>query len=262
MRLVFGLLVAAAALACDFSAVEARERLAGEAIGSGRLSEARKILRAVVDGSETCGESALPLRTRAIMGLAGLERVLGHPKEGLAWARRAVTLAETSQTAQLQADALHTLAQLLAAAGKFYDAEPAIQRALEIWQREGGDHGVEMASCLNTLAVLHLALADPGGARRHLRRALTYGRASGADLAVAGTLHALATVEWQEGRSQESLSLLDEARVLAERALGPGHPYLANLLASYSRVLSSLHRKAEARQYRDRAKSLTLMLDR
>lgn len=262
MRLVFGLLFAAAALACDFPELEVRERLAGEAIASGRLSEARKNLRAVVDGSEACGESGLTLRTRAMVGLAGLERVLGHPKEGLTWAHRAAALAESTQTAPLLADSLHTLAQLLAAAGKFYDAEPVIQRALEIWQREGGEHGVEMASCLNTLAVLHLSLADPDGARRHLRRALSYGRASGADLAVAGTLHALATVEWQEGRSRESLSLLEEARGLAERALGPGHPYLANLLASYSRVLSSLHRKTEARQYRERAKSLTLMLDR
>lgn len=258
MRLFLVVLAGAVAQACDFPAVEAQARAANQAIGSGRLAEARTSLRAVIDGARECSQSPSTLAIRAMVQLASVERLSGHLKEGLALAVQAVSLAEQEPAANatLLADTLETLAQLQAAAGKYYDAEPVIQRAIEIWQREGGNHRIELASCINTLAVLYLGLADPDGARRQLRRALDYGRDSGADLVVASSLHNLATAAWQEGQSEESLRYLDEAFGMAERTLGANHPYLAGLFESYSRVLSSLRRKAEARQYRDRARSL------
>lgn len=255
-------MMVSAAFGCDLAAFTRQEQLAASAISTGRLSEARHTLRALAEGSSGCGESAFPYRIRSLLDLAGVERVLKNHKAGLEWAERARQAAESSGQAAWLADALLAHAQLLAAAGKYYDAELEVRRAMEIWQREGGSHGVEIASCLNTLAILHAGLADPDGARRHLRRALQFGRGSGADLVVAGSLHALAAIEWQAGNGRESLSLLDEAKAMAERTLGAEHPYLADLLASYSRVLASLHRKAEARRFSRRAKSLALLLSR
>lgn len=258
MRMFLVVLAGVAAQACDLPAVEVQVLMANQAIGLGRLAEARASLRAVIDGAQGCPQEPDALAIRAMVQLASVERLSGRLKEGLALASQAVSLAEQEPAANaaLLADTLETLAQMQAAAGKYYDAEPVIQRAIEIWQREGGNHRIELASCLNTLAVLYLGLADPDGARRQLRRALDYGRHSGADLVVASSLHNLATAAWLEGQNEESLRYLDEAFGLAERTLGASHPYLAGLLESYSRVLSSLHRKTEARQYRDRARNL------
>ena len=262
MRLLIFMAALSAANACDFAALEMQDRRADDSIATGRLPDARLALHSLTELARSCGDSAVEVNIRAMIALAGVERMTGHAKDSLAWARRAADLSENSATpnAPLHADALLALAQAQAASGKFYEAEPVIQQAIEIWQREGGNHRAELATCINTLAVLYLGLADPDGARRQLRKALEYGRNSGADLVVATSLHSLATAAWQQGDGEQSLRYLDEAFTLAEHVLGHNHPYLADILASYSRVLASLHRKDEARQYRDRARALTALM--
>ena len=133
MRMFLVVLAGVAAQACDLPAVEVQVLMANQAIGLGRLAEARASLRAVIDGAQGCPQEPDALAIRAMVQLASVERLSGRLKEGLALASQAVSLAEQEPAANaaLLADTLETLAQMQAAAGKYYDAEPVIQRAIE-----------------------------------------------------------------------------------------------------------------------------------
>jgi tetratricopeptide (TPR) repeat protein len=79
----------------------------------------------------------------------------GHPEDGETLAREAVLLAKPTDQLVMQADALLDLADVLEWAGKPAEAEAAIRRALELYERKG-----DIVSAARARSVLGAA-SDP-----------------------------------------------------------------------------------------------------
>lgn len=264
MRLLLILIAfGVAASACDISHMQNQLLLADDHLGRGLIKEAHRVLQPLIEAAESCESLPMPLRSAIATEAALVLHLLQKPKNAVLWAQRALGWAELTEDRALQARTLALSAQMHAAARRYYDAEPLIQRAIEIWQREANQtFAADLASCYTVLASLYVSLADPDGARRQLRHALRHARESGSELALAGALQTLAAAAWQEREFDQSRTHLEEAITLAERNLGTTHPLMTEMYSSYARVLSALRRKPEARVYRERARALAARTDR
>lgn len=246
-----------AAVCCDLKELDERSRQAVAEIAEGQFLEARELLTEVIGRAGECPQERAEWSIRAMLEMAAIDRLAGRPADGLVWAKRAAATAEAPGAGpMLLASTLEALAELQGAAGKFYDAEPNVRRAIEISQSTAGDNRAFLASCYNTLAVLHLGLADPEGAQRQVHRAIEYSRAAGAGTVLVSALYNLSHAAWQQGRLDEASQAMGEAIAKGEQLLGPSNPQLAHMLESYARLLSAMNRRQEARAYRLRARNL------
>ena len=249
-------------LACDAGRMESQIHQGEAELAAGLLGVARATLEAAVEGGESCESSSPEMLMVGLGGLAVIERIAGNPKRGLKWADQAIAVAEQPFPSHelFQAEALENRAQLLSDLGRYYDAEPVLRKAIAIWERQPAPSHIQLASCYNTLSVLHLRLEDPEGARRQLAHAMDHAIQTGDDAPKAAVYHNLATAAWLEGDLTEGLEHIERALGFAEHALGPEHPYLAEILKVKAKLLSELHRKAEARRVEARLKAVTAKL--
>ena len=147
--------------------------------------------------------------------------------------------------------ALHLrLGQLSTAEGELQEAQ-----RLVIDLPHSGDL---VPAILNNLAAIEMRTGQYGRALGHEQESLRLFRE------ILGPDHptlirawaSLASAQYLADRSSEARVSLDQAISLAEKAYGPAHPLVADLLESEAVVLDNLKQKKSAREARDRARQI------
>jgi tetratricopeptide (TPR) repeat protein len=130
--------------------------------------------------------------------------------------------------------ALDDVAKALASLHRYYEAEPLIQRAINI--QEMARQPRAAAAARNTLGTLFFFLDDPEGAIRQFRRALDW-------LDAAGPLPDRARVMYNLGVAQLSLpdypaarASFDQAEAIARQFDEPADPLMTYLVQARSRL--------------------------
>lgn len=159
--------------------------------------------------------------------LAGIHHALGEYAEGEVLARRglAIRLALARPDTELTARDLVALAALIAAQGRWREAEGLYVEGIVLLQSLPGDQRLEIAVACHGLGVLE------AGRRRHTaamawleRSALLKRRVLGDHHPDLGpTLHNLAVVLHRCGRTDLAAAVRQEALRLLDRSLGPAH---------------------------------------
>ena len=138
---------------------------------------------------------------------------------------------------------------------RYAEAEPLMQRALEIDEASYGPDHPEVARDLNNLAMLLQATNRLGEAEPLMRRALAIAEASyGPDHPdVATDLNNLASLLYATNRLSEAEPLIRRALAIAEASYGPDHPDVARDLNNLAQLLQATNRLAEAEPLMRRA---------
>ena len=161
---------------------------------------------------------------------------------------------ETEYDARL----LHGTAYFLNQRGRYADAEPLNQHAINIAERAlSPDHPI-LAATLNNLAAVYeeqgrYAEAEPlyQRARDIHERVLGPGHPD-----FATSLNNMAELYRAQGRYAEAEPLYQSAINIAERALGPDHPDLATMLTNLAKVYDDQGRYADAEGLYQRARDI------
>jgi predicted ATPase/class 3 adenylate cyclase len=153
---------------------------------------------------------------RLVQALAPFWYEHGHATEGRRWLEQAIELASDDAGAQL-AKVAHWLGVLLQQQSENLAAVPLFERSLAIW-RDLGDREQE-ARELNSLAVTHRHLGDPGTARSMFEDSIAIARDLGSGVLVASRLTNLAHLEIDAGNLDRATQVLREALAL-DRAHG------------------------------------------
>lgn len=225
------------------------------ALDNGRLEEA------AADFAEALGagiQSGLPaddlLHLRITLATAYMEARRYREAEGvLDEAHKAGGPVSGITRAQL----LNAWSALHLRLGQLSTAEGELQEAwrLAIDLRNSGDL---VPVILNNLAAIEMRTGQYGRALEHEQESLRLFRE------ILGPDHptlirawaSLASAQYLAGRSSEARLSLDQAISRAEKAYGPAHPLIADLLESEAVVLDNLKHKKSAREARDKARQI------
>jgi tetratricopeptide (TPR) repeat protein len=114
------------------------------------------------------------------------------------------------------------------------EAEHYDPLALEIYQSALGPRDPKIANVLTNLGVLAQRRGEHKMAARHYREALEIWRTNGLEssLPASVTLHNLASAERLLGNRPEARKIIERALAGWRAALGPGHPTIAEGLAT------------------------------
>lgn len=142
---------------------------------------------------------------------------------------------------------MNNLGSLLEQAGRYAEAGVLYQGALEIYQKEFGEH-LYVAITLNNMAGLQQAMGHYSQAENLYRRALKmkYALSDSETANLATTLNNLGVLLERLGRYPESEKHLRHALAIDEKLLPPNHPDLGKDLANLANLLSVTGRHQEA----------------
>jgi tetratricopeptide (TPR) repeat protein len=146
------------------------------------------------------------------------------------------------------AESLNNLAELYYFQGRYSEAEPLFQQALEIRQRLfSGDH-IDVAASLNNLAYLYLSKGRYAEAEPLYRQALEMRQRlfSGDHPDVASSLNNLAYLYNSQGRYSEAEPLYRQALEMTQRLFSGDYPDVASSLNNLGGLYHSQGRYAEA----------------
>jgi tetratricopeptide (TPR) repeat protein len=142
----------------------------------GKLREAVPLCRQALALVERAVGPHVPDVTNLLNTLAGIHADLGEYAEAERLAQRSVATIEPVtgevEVEVLRVQSLGTLAGIHRGQGRYAEAEPLYQRALGFAEAALGPQHLEVATCLNNLAVLYKYTAQFGKAARLYRRAL------------------------------------------------------------------------------------------
>jgi CHAT domain-containing protein/Tfp pilus assembly protein PilF len=162
--------------------------------------------------------------------------------------------ATESDRALHEARKLYKKVNDLRVAGKYEEALPYIERALEIRERILGPDHPDVSQAINSLAALHYYKGEYSKAEPLYQRALAiWEKSLGPEhLNVAHTLNNLATLYSALGDYVKAEPLYQRALAIKEKALGPDHPDVAMSLNNLANLYGALgdHAKAEPLQRR------------
>lgn len=149
----------------------------------------------------------------------------------------------------------YKVAQYLRARGQYTQAEPLLQHALHIREREQGSEHPDVARVLNYLAILHWSQGKYAEAEPLYQRALSIRECVlGPDhLDVASSLNNLALLYWSQGKYAEAEPLYQRTLSIRERAQGAEHPDVATSLNNLAALYWEQGRYAEAEPLYQRA---------
>lgn len=155
----------------------------------------------------------------------------------------------------LFAVSLNNLALLLLATNRLSEAEPLIQRALEIVKRTFGDTNTLYANTLNNLAALLQHTNRQAEAEPLIRRALAIDEQFfGSDHPnIAKYLNNLAQLLQATNRLAESEPMMRRVLKIDEQSFGNAHPNIARGLNNLAQLLQATNRLAEAEPLMRRA---------
>ncbi|MGC2632753.1 MAG: FxSxx-COOH system tetratricopeptide repeat protein [Candidatus Cybelea sp.] len=176
------------------------------------------------------------------------ERVLAHARSALEALPSDIELTSASSLASRCGIYLHERAEYAA-------AESLFMRALAIRERALGPDHPDVASSLNSLAIVYRNQGRYAEAVPLYMRALEIrGKALGPEHSeVAGSLNDLAIVYFYQGRYAEAEPLLARAMAIWEKALGRDHPDVARSLNNLGNVYLRQGRYAEGEPLHMRA---------
>ena len=189
---------------------EAELHLAGLRLQAGRLDEAAEHARAALPIAEQCADPRLSGRVHNLLGLVA--QSAAHYQEALAELGLALASFEDLGDEMNVAVAKTNIGWTRVLLGQPELGLPELQEALRLKRRVRSDGGVAVA--LENLGVTYMTLGEFAQAEPYLieARALTQDRASQAAIATN-----LARIRAGQGKTDEALALLQEARELAER---------------------------------------------
>ena len=170
------------------------------------------------------------------------ERFLPHGIVGINWIRQYQLESETS------ALLLARTAYYLYERGRYSEAEPLYQQALEMRKRLLGEEHPDVAGSLNNLAGLYRSQGRYSEAEPLYQQALEMRkRLLGEEHpSVATSLNDLALLYDSQGRYSEAEPLYQQALEMRKRLLGPEHPDVATSLSNLAELYNSQGRYAEA----------------
>ncbi|MDR6853094.1 tetratricopeptide (TPR) repeat protein [Sphingomonas sp. BE123] len=205
---------------------DAAEKLADNLAMQLRLADAEPLYRRAFEirlakRGETHGDTARSLRQ-----LAALAMARGALTEAEALARRSLDIQRTASPGQMElAWALNALAEVLAAQGKAFDADPLFNEAVTIARQAGDpDLAILLNNRGNNFYRMATATVIPPLFRR--RAGATRSVVAPTDMDESGGLDPIRKRSFlAQGRA-----LLDEAMRLFTAASGADHPDVANLL--------------------------------
>lgn len=199
--------IAVAVFGCDSaSAAAAMASLALVDIERRRYLDAEPLL--IVAASVLAERAAAdhPATATIFAGLARIALARGDTKPAEAWATNALAIARRNPHGR-SAEPLRTLGAVLAAEGRFAEAEQVLTEALAQDKKQHGADGIDTARSLSQLGNLYL----------------------------------------RQGRAKDALPLLDEATAIDQDRLGATHPAIADDLHDLGLAYSALNRGKEAR---------------
>jgi tetratricopeptide (TPR) repeat protein len=199
--------IAVAVFGCDSaSAAAAMAALALVDIERRRYLDAEPLL--IVAASVLAERAAAdhPATATIFAGLARIALARGDTKPAETWATNALAIARRNPHGR-SAEPLRTLGAVLAAEGRFAEAEQVLTEALAQDKKQHGADGIDTARSLSQLGNLYL----------------------------------------RQGRTKDALPLLDEAAAIDQTRLGPTHPAIADDLHDLGLAYSALNRGKEAR---------------
>lgn len=162
--------------------------------------------------------------------------------------RKAIELQNESGLQIDLATSLNNLAGLYRATGRYSEAEPLYQQALELRKRLLGDNHPAFATSLNNLAGLYKSTGQYSKAELLYQQALELRKHLLADNHpdVAASLNNLALLYDEQGRYDEAEPLYLQSLELGKRLLGENHPSFALILNNLALLYYHQGRYSEA----------------
>ncbi|MEH2302417.1 MAG: tetratricopeptide repeat protein [Nostoc sp.] len=142
------------------------------------------------------------------------------------------------------ATTLNNLAELYFSTGRYDEAEPLFQQALELRKRLLKDNHPDVATSLNNLALLYRSTERYREAEPMFQQALELRkRLLGENHPhVANSLNNLALLYDSTGRYSEAEPLFQQALAISELTLGVGHPTTMRIRGNYASFLKEAYR--------------------
>ncbi|MCY1015904.1 CHAT domain-containing tetratricopeptide repeat protein [Pyxidicoccus sp. MSG2] len=155
----------------------------------------------------------------------------------------------------VEAQKLYAEGKKLREEGRYAEAAPVVERALELRESLLGRTHLEVARCLNLLGDVHRSLGNYTRAEPFHQRALAIREASLGNnhLDVAHSLNNLAIVYIEQGLYARAEPLYERALAIREAALGKHHPDVATSLNNLAILYSDQGLYARAEPLYERA---------
>ena len=199
---------------------------------AGHADEATRCIAIAGGALEHAGSPpALAAVHREAQGLIAFER--GEHEVGLAALREAVALREAEGDTGALGNTLHNYGDACRAAGKLDDGEAALGRAVALRERLLGPSHPEVASSLNSLAIVHIEQQRADEAVGELERVLAIRKATfGPEHDhVAATYNNLGVAYRKGDRCTEAVPMFEQAIAMRGRGLGEDHFKVAAMRA-------------------------------
>ena len=228
----------------EFEAFAHRLVEMGEELTLRTFSETR--LAFLLDTLESVGSSEERIAQR--LRIANVLMDLARWKASEEQQRHALDEATGLANPKLVAIVLNDLAQLLHRTNRLEEAEPLMQRALEIAEGAISKQDPTMANLLNNLAILLHETNRPGEAELLMRQALEINEAAFGKQhpTVAVGLGNLGILLLDTDRIEEAERLTRQALEIVEAAFGNRHPAVAGRLNNLAFLLRQINRIEEA----------------
>ncbi len=139
--------------------------------------------------------------------------------------------------------------------GRYAEARPLLEKALQIREQALGPTHPHVATSLNNLALLYHTPGQYGKAEPLLQRSLAIlEKALGPNHPdVAASLNNLAELYRVQGQYGKAEPLYQRALQVLQNTLPPDHPNLALVMENYSTLLGKLNRDPEAKEWQAKA---------
>jgi serine/threonine-protein kinase len=183
---------------------------------------------------------------RLLQTLGAVYKQLGMYDEAAALMKQAIAAREKADPELLE-ESLNELGDIERYRGRLADAEPILNRALELRRKKFGDAHTKVAQTLNNLALVYDEQGKFDQSEATHREALRIRRGLGPkDPGVSNSLSNLGITLRHSGKFDEAATILREALALRREANGNDHPLVANTLNVLGLTLDEMGKYAEA----------------
>lgn len=235
-------------LGCRWQAYNVMEGLSAVMHGNGRLSEAETVLRILIDHHKGLGDPINVSKLLHNLTMVLMDKGSSH-QNMLETCEEALELARQCYNAYQEANCLFLKGRILADLGDREEALACYRAALSIFQKQGVPRlqwqvQANICECLNILGRFDESEEIAG-------KTLASVEKWGDLFCELNFKTLLSDIAYFEGDMQRGDELMEKVLILVE---GLNHPYVStNLYCSYSRLLLSQGRYADAHQYARKA---------
>jgi serine/threonine protein kinase/tetratricopeptide (TPR) repeat protein len=189
------------------------------------------------------------IQGRLLQTLASVYKNLGMYDEAAALTTQAVQAREKADPEVLE-ESLNELGDIERYRGRLAEAEPILNRALELRRKKFGGAHTKVAQTLNNLALIYDEEGKLAEAEATHREALRIRRGLGPkDPGVSNSLSNLGITLRKIGKYEEAAVVLREALALRREAHGNDHPFVANTLSQLGQALEETGKYTEAEAF-------------